>query len=260
MSVARQCRLLGLPRASLYYRAATESPLNLELMFEIDKQYLRTPFYGSPSMTLHLRSLGYLVNRKRVVRLMRVMALKSVCPGPHTSKPRLENKVYPYLLRGVKVERPNQVWSSDITYIPVRQGFMYLTAIMDWRSRYVLSHELSNTLDAGFCLDALEDALRQGVPEIFNTDQGSQYTSSEFTGALTKRGIRISMDGKGRAIDNVFIERLWRTIKYEYVYPRRHEDPMALRQGLTEYFSWYNNERRHSSLDNRPPKAIFKKG
>lgn len=227
---------------------------------EIDKQYMETPFYGSPRMTLHLRDIGYQVNRKRIVRLMRKMCLKSVMPGPHTSTPSSDHKVYPYLLRTLEINHPNQVWCSDITYIPMANGFMYLVAIMDWYSRYVLSHQLSNTMDASFCVSALGKAFAHGFPDIFNTDQGAQFTSVDFTQILLDNNIKISMDGKGRAIDNVFIERLWRTLKYENIYPMRYDDVRLLQRGLDEYFHWYNNERRHSSLDNETPHAIFRKG
>lgn len=256
--LSRQCELLGIARSSWYHSPCPESDLNLELMMKIDQQYMKTPFYGSPRMTLHLNDIGYQVNRKRIVRLMRKMCLKSVMPGPHTSKPSPENKIYPYLLRQLEIDRPNQVWCSDITYIPMANGFMYLVAVMDWHSRYVLSHQLSNTMDASFCVMALEKAFSQGVPEIFNTDQGAQFTSVDFTRTLLDKDIKISMDGKGRAIDNVFIERLWRTLKYEHVYPMRYENVRLLQKGLEEYFEWYNNERKHSSLDNETPYGIFK--
>ena len=260
ISVRAQCCLLDLPRSSWYYQAAEESPLNLELMFEIDKEYTLRPFYGSPKMTLWLHRLGYEVNHKRVERLMRLMGLKSVAPGPHTSKPAPKHVKYPYLLRDIDVTRPNQAWSTDITYIPMRHGFMYLVAVMDWHSRFVLSWELSNTMDVEFCLAALDAALERGRPEIFNTDQGAQFTSHAFVSRLLGNEIKISMDGKGRAMDNIFIERLWRSLKYENVYPNRYETPAELYHGLDEYITWYNMERPHSSLDNRTPQAIFRMG
>ena len=223
----------------------------------IDEQYLRRPEYGSPRMTDWLREQGHCVNHKRVARLMRTMRLLAITPGPHTSKPAPGHTIYPYLLRGVAIERVNQVWSMDITYIPMRRGFMYLAAVIEWRSRYVLAWELSNTLESYFCVEALEDALRKGVPEVFNTDQGSQFTSEAFTRVLLDKRIAISMDGRGRALDNVFIERLWWTVKYEEVYPKNYADGLALRNGLRNYFDYYNAERKHSALDNRTPAEVF---
>lgn len=214
----RQCELLGIARSQLYYEPVPESETNLRLMRLIDEQYLKTPFWGSRNMTAFLRGQGEAVNRKRIQRLMRKMGLEGLAPGPSTSRPSPGHKVYPYLLRNVLVERPNQVWSSDITYIPLRQGFLYLVAVMDWFSRHVLSWRLSNSLDVEFCVEALDEALGHGCPEIFNTDQGSQFTSREFTERLLSSSIAISMDGKGRALDNVFIERLWRSVKYEDIY------------------------------------------
>ena len=218
LSLACQCALLGISRSSLYYQPTQAKVKDLELMTLMDRQYLKTPFYGSRRMSVWLRREGYLVNRKRVRRLMRVMGIEAIYRRPNTSRPSPENKVYPYLLRGLEVSRVNQVWMADITYIPMARGFLYLVAIMDWYSRYVLAWRLSNTLDADFCVDALEEARRQGKPQIFNTDQGSQFTSEAFTSMLLEHGIRISMDGKGRYIDNIFVERLWRSVKYEEVY------------------------------------------
>ena len=213
ISIRRQCELLGLNRSTLYYQPATESAFNLQLMRLIDDQYLQTPFYGWPRMTAHLRRQGHQVNGKRVRRLMRLMGLQAIFPMPKTTISSMEHKVYPYLLRNLVITQPNEVWSADITYVPMQHGFMYLVAVLDWFSRYVLAWQLSNTLDGHFCLDALQQALRLGTPAIFNTDQGVQFTASDFTSQLEAAGIRISMDGRGRALDNVFIERLWRSVK-----------------------------------------------
>ena len=254
LSVARQCALAGLPRSSYYYESlGTESPENLRLMRTIDELYLRRPFYGSPRMTDWLRDLGWAVNEKRVARLMQVMGLQAIVPGPHTSRPHPAHPVYPYLLRGLKVTSPNQVWCADITYVPLLRGYLYLVAVMDWFSRYVLAWDLSSTQDAEFCVRALEEALRTGRPTIFNTDQGAQFTSTDFLGPLLKSGIRVSMDGRGRALDNVFIERLWRSVKYEEIYPSDYADGAAARSRLTDYFRMYNTERRHQSLGKRTP-------
>ena len=234
----------------------TESPENLRLMRKIDELYLKRPFYGSPRMTDWLEDLGWVVNEKRVARLMRLMGLQAVLPGPHTSRPHPEHRIYPYLLRGLKINAPNEVWCTDITYLPMRHGFLYLVAVMDWFSRYVLSWELSNSLETDFCLQALDRALAQATPGIFNTDQGSQFTSEDFTERLTTEGIRISMDGRGRALDNVFIERLWRSVKYEEVYLRDYEDGQVARLSLDRYFRMYNTERRHQGLGKRTPAAV----
>jgi putative transposase len=226
--VSRQCHLAGLARSSYYYRPVpAESAENLRLMRQIDQVYLKRPFFGSPRMTLRLQELGYPVNEKRVARLMRVMGLQAIVPGPHTSRPHPEHRIYPYLLRDMEVSAPNLVWCSDITYIPMHQGYLYLMVVMDWFSRYVLEWELSNSLESAFCLAALGRALRQGGPAIFNTDQGSQFTSEEFTGQLRDAGTMISMDGRGRAMDNVFVERLWRSLKYEEVYIQDYADGHA---------------------------------
>jgi len=259
-SIRRQCALAGVPRSGFYYEPAAESEKNLLLMRLIDEQYLRHPEYGSPRMTDWLGDQGHGVNHKRVARLMRKMRLLAITPGPHTSKPTPGHKIYPYLLRGVSIERVNQVWSMDITYIPMRRGFMYLAAVIEWHSRYVLAWELSNTLESFFCVAALERALAQGTPEVFNTDQGSQFTSEAFTNVLLDRNIAISMDGRGRALDNVFIERLWWTVKYEEVYPKNYADGLALHKGLGNYFDYYNDERKHSALDKRTPAEVFVKG
>lgn len=256
-SIRRQCGLAGVPRSGIYYKPAPETEENLLLMRLIDEQYMRHPEFGSPRMTDWLRDEGHAVNHKRVARLMQRMGLQAITPGPHTSKPAPGHKIYPYLLRNVDIARVNQVWSTDITYIPMRHGFMYLAAVIDWYSRYVLAWELSNTLDSLFCVDALKLALTKGTPRIFNTDQGSQFTSDAFTGVLLDKEIAISMDGRGRALDNVFIERLWWSVKYEEVYPKGYMDGHALYRGLDTYFDYYNNERKHSSLNKQTPCEVF---
>ena len=254
LSIARQCRLLSIKRSSWYYQATGETPLNLELMRLVDEQFLETPWYGARQMARHLRRLGYCVSRKRIGRLMRVMGLVAIYQRPNTSKPHPEHKIYPYLLHGMTIDTPNQVWCADVSYIPMRRGFLYLVAIMDWASRKVLSWRLSNTMDADFCVAALEDALaRYGRPEIFNTDQGSQFTSFAFINALKGANIRISMDGKGRWMDDVMIERLWRSLKYECVYLNAYETGSELREGLSRWISFYNERRPHSSLDDKTP-------
>ncbi len=225
----------------------------------IDRQYVKTPFYGSRKMVVHLACKGYKVNRKRVQRLMRLMDIHAIYPKRDLSRKRKEHKIYPYLLKGANIDRSNFVWSSDITYIPLKQGYLYLVAIIDWYSRYVLSWRLSNTLDVSFCIEALEEAFEKGRPIIFNTDQGSQFTSKEFTQMLLNKDIKISMDGRGRAFDNIFIERLWRTVKYEDVYLKGYETGKDLKMGLDDYFPFYNNERYHQSLNNRTPYEIHYK-
>ena len=258
ISVRRQCELLHVSRSRINYKKSVESPYNLNLMRLIDECYLRHPEYGYPRMTDYLEELGYNVNHKRVSRLMSIMGLQAITPGPHTSKPSKGHKVYPYLLRGVKIERVNQVWSTDFTYIPMPNGFMYLSAVIDWYSRYVLSWTISNTMETTFCLETLEESLSNyEAPEIFNTDQGSQYTSEEFTKILLDKEIPISMDGKGRAIDNVFIERLWWTVKYENVYPHAYESGDDLYHGLKIFFEYYNNNRKHSSLQKLTPSQVY---
>ena len=256
ISVRRQCELLDLNRSTLYYQPAGESAYNLQLMRLLDEQYMRTPFYGWPRMTAYLRRQGYDVNHKRIQRLMQKMGLQAIFPKPKTSLAGKGHKIYPYLLRGLEITRTNHVWSSDITYIPMRQGFMYLVAIIDWFSRYVLAWQLSNTLDGYFCRDVLQQALKQDQPEIFNTDQGAQFTAHEFTGYLEKAKIRISMDGRGRALDNIFIERLWRSVKYEDIYLRDYATVPELDAGLAEYFQFYNDERLHQSLNYRTPAEV----
>ena len=257
MSISQQCELLGLSRSSYYHEPATESAENLALMATIDEEYTAHPFLGSRRLTTWLREEGHEVNRKRVQRLLRLMGLEAVYPKPRLSVRGVGHKVYPYLLRNVSIERVNQVWSTDITYIPMPAGFMYLTAVLDWHSRYVLSWRLSNTLDGEFCLEALEDALRQGCPEVFNTDQGVQFTAPSYTKRLEAAGAKVSMDGKGRCLDNVFVERLWRTVKYEEIYLWRHETVPALASGLAGYFGYYNEKRRHQSLKNQTPAEVY---
>jgi putative transposase len=258
LSVRRQCELLGLSRSSLYYEPARETGEDLRLMRKIDEQYTACPFYGSRRMTAWLTNQGEEVNRKRVQRLMRVMGLEAVYPKPRLSVAGRGHKVYPYLLRGVKIERPDQVWSTDITYVPMTSGFMYLAAVIDWFSRYVIAWRLSNTLDGSFCLEMLDEALKGGRPEVFNTDQGVQFTAAAFTGRLESAGVAVSMDGRGRALDNVFVERLWRSVKYEDIYLRWYEVVPELYQGLGRYFIFYNNERLHQSLDYRTPAAVYR--
>jgi len=256
LSIRRQCQLLGLSRATYYDTPAQESAENLALMRLIDAQYLKTPFYGYPRMTVYLRNAGYRVNPKRIARLMQLMGLQALTPRPRTTHAESGHRVYPYLLRGLSIERPNQVWSTDITYVPMRHGFMYLVAVMDWYSRYVLAWELSNTLDGQFCLEVLEQALSCGTPEIFNTDQGVQFTAQAFTERLEKAHIYVSMDGRGRALDNVFIERLWRTVKYEEVYLHDYATVANLEESLERYFQFYNQERPHQSLNYATPVKV----
>ena len=261
--VVRQCELASVTRSTVY---AQRRPVEMDetdrlLCRLIDEEYTRRPFYGSRRMVVFLKRGGHEVNRKRVQRLMRMMGLAGMAPGPHTSRPHSEHKVYPYLLRGVVVTRPNQVWSTDITYIRLERGFVYLVAIIDWYSRKVLNWRLSNTMDADFCVDCLEEALRcHGKPEIFNSDQGSQFTSAVFTGVLEREKIRISMDGRGRALDNIFVERLWRSLKYEEIYLKGYADMAELTLGLIEYFAFYNGERPHQSLANLTPDQVYKSG
>jgi putative transposase len=258
LSVSRQCRLLKINRSTFYYKKRPIKPVDLKLMELIDKQYLKAPAWGSRSMRNYLRRLGYKVNRKRVQRLMRLMGLEAIYPKPRTSRPHSAHKVYPYLLRNLNINRPNQVWAADITYIPMTRGFMYLVAIMDWHSRKVLSWRVSNTLDADFCVKALEEAIdRFGTPEIFNTDQGAQFTSSAFTDLLKHHNINISMDGRGRVQDNIFIERLWWTLKYQYLYLWSFDNGSQLRQGLDQWFHFYNQERSHQALDNLTPDEVY---
>lgn len=258
LSIVRQCALMRISRSSFYYQGKGESPLNLKLMRLMDEQWLKAPFFGSRRMAKYLVRQGYSVSRKRVRRLMRKMGLTAVYPRPRISKPHPDHQVYPYLLKGMTIDHPNQVWAADITYLPMRHGFMYLVAVMDWHSRRVLSWRLSNTLETDFCLAALEDAVKNhGTPDIFNTDQGTQFTSLAFTGLIKKLGIKISMDGKGAWRDNVFIERLWWSLKYECVYINEYEEVNSLRRGLNEWIAFYNSDRPHSSLDDRTPDEAY---
>lgn len=257
ISVRRQCDLLEINRSSLFYAKVDEEARDLELMTLIDKQFLKTPYYGSRRMTQFLRKEGFLVNRKRIQRLMRLMGIEAIYTKPKTSKPSKEHKIYPYLLRGKTIEGPDQVWCSDITYIPMKKGFLYLVAVMDWHSRYVISWRLSNSMDTRFCTDSLDDALAQGKPEIFNTDQGSQFTSIDFTDILSEKGIQISMDGKGRYLDNIFIERLWRSLKYEEVYLKAYEDIKEARVNIAEWIRFYNFDRPHQALGYKTPWEVY---
>jgi putative transposase len=258
LSVARQCELISISRSGFYYRPAGETPLNLALMRLIDEQFLETPWYGSRQMARHLRREGYTVGRKRVRRLMARMGLEPIYQRPRTTVSHPGHRIYPYLLRDMVIDRPNQVWCADITYIPMQRGFHYLIAIMDWSTRKVLSWRLSNTMDSEFCIEALEEALvKFGRPEIFNTDQGSQFTSPRFTDVLATAGVRISMDGRGRWMDNVFIERLWRSLKYECVYLHAFETGSELRAGLTWWINYYNARRPHSMLAGRTPDDAY---
>ncbi len=258
LSLVRQCQLLAISRSGVYYTPIGESEQNLQLMRLIDEQFMETPFYGSRLMRAHLRRLGHGIGRKRIRRLMRKMGLEPVFQKPNTSAPHPEHKIYPYLLKGLEINEPNKVWSSDITYIPMRRGFLYLVAIVDWYSRKILSWRLSNSLDADFCVAALEEALaRFPKPEIFNTDQGCQFTSSEFTEVLTKAGVSISMDGRGRWRDNIIIERLWRSLKYESVYLHAYESGSEARRGIGAWIELYNRRRPHSSLDDCTPHEAY---
>lgn len=257
LSVNRQCELLDINRSSYYYKPATESDLNLELMKLIDRQYIRTPYYGAPRMTAHLKRKEYKINHKRIARLMRKMGLSAIYPGSKSRKNHPGHKIYPYLLRDLKILKPNHVWSTDITYIPLRKGFLYLVAVLDWYSRYVLSWRLSNTLEVGFCIEALEEALEKTKPEIFNSDQGVQFTSNQFTNILAGNNIQISMDGRGRAFDNIFIERLWRSVKQEEVYIKDYVNGIEAYNGIKDYFNLYNNERLHQSLNYNTPAEIY---
>ena len=257
VSVRRQCELLGLSPGTLYYKPRAGSDLNQALMSWIDRQYIATPFYGYRKMTRALRDEGYDVNLKRVRRLMRQMGLEAVYPKPRTSLQNKAHPVYPYLLKDLEIARPNQVWCTDITYIPLRRGWVYLVAVMDWFSRYVLSWEVSVTLDVSFCVEALERALSLATPEIFNSDQGSQFTSEVFTGVLKSAGVKISMDGRGRVFDNIFIERLWRSLKYEEVYLRDYQTPPEATRGIGGWVDFYNHRRPHQALDYRTPAEVY---
>ncbi len=258
LPVSRQCELLDLPRSTFYHVADPVSDADLEIMALIDQCHLERPFYGSRRIRGWLADQGHLVNRKRVQRLMRTMGIAALYPKRNLSLANQAHKVYPYLLRNLVIDRPNQVWATDITYIPMARGFVYLVAVMDWYSRKVLSWRVSNTLDTRFCVEALEEAIETyGCPEIFNTDQGSQFTSEDFTGVLKKNHIQISMDGKGRWVDNVFVERLWRSVKYEEVYLKAYDDMRSAKRSLDDYFRFYNSERRHQSLNDETPDTVY---
>jgi putative transposase len=254
--ISRQCKLLGLARSSFYYELKPETEQNLRLMRMLDQQFTATPFYGVRRMTAWLATQGESVNPKRVRRLMRKMGLEAIYPKPNLSRAKDNVRKYPYLLKEEEITAPNQVWSTDITYIPLPQGYIYLVAVIDWHSRYVLSWELSNTMDMTFCLSALEKALAQNTPKIFNTDQGSQFTSMVYTGRLEEKGIMVSQDGRGRALDNIFVERLWRSVKYEEVYPKVYTSVQEALNGLEKYFYFYNNERLHQSLNYETPATV----
>ena len=252
-SIREQCRILGINRSGLYYNPVPTSQETLTIMGLLDKEHTRHPFYGVPKMTEFLKRMGYTIGPDKVRTLLRMMGLEAIYPKPKTSISNKQHKIYPYLLKDVKITRPNQVWSADITYIKLEEGFVYLVAIIDWYSRYVLSWQLSNSLDTGFCVEALKEALESGKPDIFNTDQGCQFTSAVFTGALEQEDILISMDAKGRFFDNIFVERLWRTVKYEDIYIKGYRSIPEAQLGLVEYFDFYNNERYHQSLDYKTP-------
>jgi putative transposase len=258
LSIFRQCEMVGVSRSSYYYQPTPISLEELELMRKIDELYLENPSSGSRTISRQLGRQGITANRKRVQRLMQLMGIEAVYPKPRTSRPHPQHKIYPYLLRGLTINRPNQVWATDITFIPMARGFMYLVAIMDWHSRKVLSWRISNTLETAFCVQALEEALsRYGRPEIFNTDQGSQFTSDAFTKVLEDNHVAISMDGRGRCQDNIFIERLWWTLKHQYIYLHSFDTGKSLRRGLGGWIRYYNYERGHSSLDNRTPDEVY---
>ena len=258
LSVGRQCVLLSISPSSFYYTPKGESEMNLALMREIDEQFMDTPFFGVRQMTWHLKNEGHCVNEKRIRRLMRLMGLMPIYQKPNTSKPAKGHKTWPYLLKGLRVDRPNQAWAADITFLPMRRGFLYLVAIMDWFTRTVLAWRISNTLEGGFCVEALNEAVYTfGPPEIMNTDQGSQFTSFAWTGQLRRMGVRISMDGKGRFLDNIFVERLWRTLKYECVYLHAWETGSQARAGIRKWMTFYNDKRPHSALGGKPPAVIY---
>ena len=258
LPVGKQCALLSISRSSFYYTPKGESEMNLALMRQIDEQFLETPFFGVRQMTWHLKNEGHPVNEKRIRRLMRLMGLMPIYQKPSTSRPAKGHKIWPYLLRGLRVERPNQVWAADITYLPMRRGFLYLVAIIDWFTRKVLAWRISNTLEADFCVEALNEAVHKfGVPEIMNSDQGSQFTSFAWTDRLRRMGVRISMDGKGRFLDNIFVERLWRTLKYECVYLHAWETGSQARTGIRKWMEFYNRRRPHSALGGKPPAVIY---
>ena len=258
MSVNRQCELLGLSKGGLYYEPIPETEFNLMLMDQIDRQFTETPFYGTRRINAVLIEMGYAINRKRVQRLMRLMGLEAIYPKKNLSKRRHDHKVYPYLLKGVKIDRPNFVWSTDITYIRLRHGFIYLTAVIDWFSRYILAWKFSNSLASDFCIEAVEDALSKSKtrPDIFNTDQGVQFTANDFVKVIETAGIKLSMDGKGRALDNIFIERFWRSLKYEEVYLKDYETVQDAYTSIDDYFDLYNYRRPHQSLNYKFPYEV----
>jgi putative transposase len=256
--VRRQCALLSVARSTVYYEQLADDPEDLELMRLIDEIHLKRPFYGSRSITTALRASGRMVNRKRIQRLMRLMGIESIAPKPDTSRPSPEHVVFPYLLRNLRIDEVNMVWAMDITYIPMARGFGYLVAVLDWHSRRVLAWRLSNTMDTRFCIEALEEALEEfGPPAILNTDQGAQFTSSDFTEVVLSHDIKLSMDGRGRWLDNVFVERLWRSVKYEEIYLHAYADLAEARRGLAAYFEFYNRERPHQALGNQTPQAFY---
>ena len=258
LPITRQCQLLGISRSTLYYQKQPTQEADLALMAAMDRQYLQTPFFGSRRMHAWLQTQGQRVNRKRVRRLMQLMGLEALYQRPRTTLPNAAAPKHPYLLRGLAVTRPDQVWAADITYIPMAHGFLYLVAIMDWYSRYVLAWRLSNTLDSAFCVDALEEALSKATPEIFNTDQGTQFTCEAFTGVLKEHGVQISQDGKGRYRDNIFVERLWRSVKYEEVYLKAYSQVLEARAGLGSYLAFYNGDRPHQALKYRTPEEVYR--
>jgi len=260
LSLTDQCEILDLARSSWYYRPVAPDAAEIALLNLLDEEYTRRPFYGSRKLLVYLRGLGHDINRKRVQRLMRILGISGITPGPNTSKRNQAHKVYPYLLTGLVIGRPDQVWSTDITYIRLAHGFVYLVAVIDWYSRYVLAWRLSNSLETQFCLEALEESLKCGTPDIFNTDQGVQFTSDEFTGFLKSQQIQISMDSKGRALDNIFVERLWRSVKYEDVYLNGYQTMPEAYEGLNAYFWFYNNERFHQSLGYKTPREVYRLG
>jgi len=258
LSIRRQCELLELDRGSYYYMPGEETAENLDVMRRIDRLYVKWPFLGSRRLVEFLRREGVEANRKRVQRLMRLMGLEAICPKRHLSANGAKHRVFPYLLRGLEIVRPDQVWAADITYIPMRHGFLYLVAILDWYSRYVVTWRLSNSLETAFCREALKEALRAGPPDIFNTDQGVQFTSNEFTDVLRDAGVQVSMDGKGRVFDNIFTERLWRSVKYEEVYLKAYEDGWETEKSLGRYFGFYNTCRPHQALDYQTPEEVYR--
>ena len=257
LTKVNRCDLLGLARSSYYYKPVEETPLNLELMRLLDEQYLKWPFYGRDKHTEELRKMGYPINHKRVWRLMKKLGIIARVPGPHTSRGNREHEKYPYLLKGLEINRANQVWATDITWIPTVIGSLYLVAVLDLYSRFIISWKLSNSMEVGFCIEALEDALNLGKPEIFNSDQGSQFTADGFTGVLKRNQIQISMDGKGRYVDNIFVERFWRSLKYEEVYPKEYENAEEAYHGISEYIEFYNEKRMHQGLGYKTPAAVY---